>query len=143
MQHAVPAWEQAAVSLRAVFERATMALRCSVDGQSATIATRWEAGGEARHTEITLKPEPALGIRRSLEWSEAEGVLEGDLGDLPRRACEVFVELERDCKALTIAPDRVVALLPAPLEDPAPARSALLAMVELADALRARAGAYR
>jgi hypothetical protein len=143
MSSSVEAWRALARSLGGALETARMAIACELSGQSAEIVTVWDAHGDARHTEVTLSAVPPLPIRWVLEWSEAAGVTSGDLDTLSRSACEVFVELEGTCAAVSIASDRLVAMLPAPLADPEPARAALLRLAELADALRSRAGAYR
>jgi hypothetical protein len=143
MREALDAWQELARSLGGTLETARMAIECDLDGQPAEIVTHWDTFGEARHTEVTLRPEPSLPIRWQLEWSDAAGVTSGDLEDLNKAACEVFVELEREAAAVSIAADRLIAMLPAPLADPTPARLALLRLSALADALRSRAGAYR
>lgn len=143
MKAALGAWQDLARSLGGTLEQARMAIACELDSQPAEIVTHWDTFGKARHTEVSLRPEPALRIRWLFEWSEAAGVTSGDLGDLNKSACEVFVELEREAALVSIAADRLTAMLTAPLADPAPARLVLLRLSALADALRSRAGAYR
>ena len=143
MASACPAWQRQAEALGGKLELARMAIATSLDGERVEIATEWDARGRARHTRVSLHPEPALGSRRQLEWSGEAGFSSGSAEELPELARAAFATLQSRARSLSITPARLDALLDAPMMDPAPARAVLTDLCRLADALRARAGAYR
>jgi len=161
MREGLARWQELAARLSAPLETARMAVEGRYGGVRAAVCTDWSPSGEAQHTTVTLHPEAALRSEQSATvTTEERTALTASLAPAapaaappslpdpvlryPASARALLSHLLETAHTVDLSPEGLVAVLPAPLLDPAPALDALEALSRLRSVLYASdGGPYR
>lgn len=130
-----PAWERFARELQGRLEVGRMSIRdAQLDGATFHIETCFDSGPHPERSEVTLVLDPPL--EAALDPDDPE-----ELRAASPAARELIQVLRASTRGLRIAAHAIVAIVPAPLEDPSSLRELLGTQLLLAQRLRGARGA--